>query len=87
MAHVTIRERGQLTIPASLRKELKLEEQATMTIVKVGHVLLLTPRTLVGETVARKAAQLMKRKGLRLADVLTDLKKQRERYNRERDGG
>ncbi len=87
MAHVTIRERGQLTIPASLRKELKLEEQATMTIVKVGHILLLTPHTLVGETVARKASQLMKRKGLRLADVLTDLKKQRERYNRERDGG
>jgi len=86
MARVTVRERGQLTIPASLRKELNLEEEATMTMVKVGDVLLLTPRKLLGDSVARKAAHMMKIKGLRLADVLADLKKQRERYNRERYG-
>jgi AbrB family looped-hinge helix DNA binding protein len=41
--------RGQLTIPASIRKELHLEEDASLTVVKVGDVLLLTPRKLIGD--------------------------------------
>ncbi|HEY3197483.1 MAG TPA: AbrB/MazE/SpoVT family DNA-binding domain-containing protein [Nitrospirales bacterium] len=86
MPNVTIRERGQLTIPISLRRELGLEEEATFTLVKVGQVLLLTPRRLVGDMIARKGAKLMKAKSLRLQDILGDLKKQRTRYNQERYG-
>jgi len=79
--------RGQLTIPASIRKELKLDEDTSLTIVKAGDVVLLTPRKLVGDAVAKKASRAMKRAGLKLDDLLADLKKQRVRYNRERDGG
>ncbi len=79
--------RGQLTIPASIRKELKLDEDTSLTIVKAGDVVLLTPRKLVGDAVAKKASRAMKQAGLKLDDLLADLKKQRERYNRERDGG
>lgn len=78
--------RGQLTIPASMRKELHLEEDASLTVVKVGDVLLLTPHKLIGDTIAKKAARGMKQAGLKLDDLLADLKKQRERYNRERNG-
>jgi AbrB family looped-hinge helix DNA binding protein len=78
--------RGQLTIPASIRKELGLEEDASLTVVKVGEVLLLTPRKLIGDTIAKKAARAMKQAGLKLDDLLADLKKQRKRYNRERNG-
>jgi len=78
--------RGQLTIPASIRKELRLEEDVSLTVVKVGEVLLLTPRPLIGDAVAKKVARAMKKTGLKLDDLLADLKEQRERYNRERNG-
>ena len=78
--------RGQLTIPASLRKELKLGDEATVNLVKVGDVLILTPRMMVGDAVAKKASRAMRRAGLRLADLLADLDRQRDRYTKERYG-
>lgn len=86
MPTVKVWGRGQLTIPASMRKDLRLEEDASLTIVKVGDVLLLTPRKLIGDSIAKKAARGMTQAGLKLDDLLEDLKKQRERYNRERNG-
>ncbi|MBI5410658.1 MAG: AbrB/MazE/SpoVT family DNA-binding domain-containing protein [Nitrospirae bacterium] len=87
MASVKVRERGQLTIPISVRKELDLDKEATMSLVKVGDALILTPRKLMGDAVAKKAARAMKKAGLRLQDLLADLEKQRARYNSERYGG
>ena len=86
MPTVKIRGRGQLTIPASIRKELHLEEDVSLTVVKVGEVLLLTPKQLIGDAIAKKTARAMKQSDLKLDDLLADLKKQRERYNRERNG-
>ena len=86
MPTVKVWGRGQLTIPASIRKELHLEEDAWLTVVKVGDVLLLTPQKLIGDAIAKKAARAMKQAGLKLDDLLADLKKQRDRYNRERNG-
>ncbi len=86
MPSVKVRGRGQVTIPASIRKELDLGDDATLSVVKVGDVLVLTPRKLIGDAVAKKAARAMKKAGLRLEDLLTDLDKQRDRYNRERYG-
>lgn len=86
MATTKLWGRGQLTIPASLRKELRLEEETTLSIVKVGDSLLLTPRKLVGNRLAQAAQKEMKKAGLSLDDLLKDLEKQRARYNRERYG-
>lgn len=86
MPTVKVWGRGRLTIPVSMRKELHLEEDASLTVVRVGDVLLLTPRRLIGDRIAKKAARDMKQAGLKLDDLLADLKKQRERYNRERNG-
>lgn len=87
MPTVKVRGRGQLTIPASLRKDLNLDDDAALTVVKVGDVLLLTPRKLIGDAVAKKASRAMKQAGVKLDDLLADLGKQRERYTRERYGG
>jgi bifunctional DNA-binding transcriptional regulator/antitoxin component of YhaV-PrlF toxin-antitoxin module len=87
MAVVKVWGRGQLTIPASLRKELRLDEDTTLSIVKAGEALVLTPKKLIGDAVAKKAAREMKKAGLTLDDLLRDLEKQRRRYNRERYGG
>lgn len=78
--------RGQLTIPASLRKELRLDEETTLSVVKAGEALVLTPKKLIGDAVAKKAARELKKEGLTLEDLLRDLEKQRRRYNRERYG-
>jgi bifunctional DNA-binding transcriptional regulator/antitoxin component of YhaV-PrlF toxin-antitoxin module len=86
MAIVKVWGRGQLTIPASLRRELNLDTDTTVTMVKAGEVLLVTPRKLVGDAIAKKAARTMKKAGLKLIDLLKELDRQRARYNRERNG-
>lgn len=79
--------RGQLTIPASVRKELHLDEETALNIVKVGDALLLTQKRLVGDTLATKAQKEMEKAGVSLEDLLEDLQRQRDRYNREHFGG
>lgn len=86
MAVVKVWGRGQLTIPASLRKELLVDEETVLNVVKVGDALILTPKKLVGDTLAKKAQKAMEKTGLSLEDLLKDLEKQREQYNRERYG-
>jgi AbrB family looped-hinge helix DNA binding protein len=86
MSVVKVWGRGQLTIPASLRKELRLDEEATLNVVKVGDALILTPKKILGDALAKKAQKAMKKAGLTLEDLLKDLGKQRERYNREKYG-
>lgn len=86
MATTRIWGRGQLTIPAELRKDLHLEKETTLNIVKIGDSLLLTPRKLVGDRIAQAAQKEMKKVGVSLDDLLKDLEKQREGYNRERYG-
>jgi antitoxin component of MazEF toxin-antitoxin module len=75
-----------LTIPAALRKELHLDKETTLNVVKIGGSLLLTPRKLVGNRLAQAAQKEMKKAGLSLDDLLKELEKQRARYNRERYG-
>lgn len=87
MAVVKVWGRGQLTIPASLRKDLGLDQETTLSVVKAGGALVLTPKKLIGDAVAKKAARELKKEGLTLDDLLRDLEKQRRRYNRERYGG
>jgi len=86
MAVVKVRGRGQVTIPLSLRKDLHLDEEATLTVVKAGNVLLMTPRALQVDALAKEAHRELKKRGLRVEDVIDDLKKQRARYNKDQYG-
>lgn len=81
MALVRIWGRGQPTIPAAIRKEMHLKEEAALTLVKVGDVILMTPKPLEVDSVAKKARREMKRSGLTVEDILADLDRQRARYN------
>jgi len=83
MPTVRIRERGQVTIPSSFRKDLGLGENDTLNMVKIDEMLILTPRKPFGDAVARKVESAMRRKGLTLDDLLANLKDQRRKYNRE----
>ena len=77
--------RGQLTIPAAIRKELHLKEEAALTLVKVGDVILMTPKPLKIDSVAKKARREMKTTGLTVEDILADIDRQRVGYNKARD--
>jgi hypothetical protein len=64
-----------------------LDKGTTLSIVKAGKALVLTPKKLIGDAVARKVERELKKTGLTLEELLRDLEKQRRRYTRERDGG
>ena len=83
MPTVRIRERGQVTIPSSFRKDLGLGENDTLNMVKIDEMLILTPRKPFGDAVARKVESAMKRKGMTLDELLGNLKDQRRKYNQE----
>jgi len=85
MALVKVWGRGQLTIPAAIRKELNLKEETPLTLVKVGDVILMTPKPLQVDSVAKKARKEMNKAKLTLEDILADVDQQRTRYNKERD--
>ena len=78
--------KGQLTIPASIRKELNLKEETPLTLVKVGNVILMTPKILEIDALAKKARKEIKKAGLTVEEILADLDKQRARYTKERYG-
>ncbi len=86
MPTVRIRERGQVTIPSSYRKDLGLEENDSLNVVKIDEMLILTPRKPFGDAISKKIEAGMKRKGLSLDDLLANLKDQRKKYTREAYG-
>ena len=86
MAQTKLWGRGQLTIPVSLRRELGMDEEEILQINLVGKSLLLTPKKLLGDGLARKVEREMKKQGLSLEDLLNELKQERTRYHREKYG-
>ncbi|MDF0644563.1 MAG: AbrB/MazE/SpoVT family DNA-binding domain-containing protein [Nitrospira sp.] len=86
MALVKVWGKGQLTIPASIRKELNLKEETPLTLVKVGNVILMTPKVLEIDALAKQARKEMKKAGLSIEEILADLDRERDRYNKERYG-
>jgi len=83
MPVVKLRERGQVTIPYDYRKELGLGKEDVLNVLKVGDVLILVPRQLSGDALSRKTETTMKKKGLTLDNLLSNLREQRKRYSKE----
>lgn len=86
MAVAKVRARGQITLPASMRRDLGIEEDTAVSLVKVGRMILLAPAPLGVDEFARKAEREMKKRGLDLGDLLSELDRERKRYVRERYG-
>lgn len=83
MPVVKLRERGQVTIPYEYRKDLGLGKEDVLNILKIGDVLILVPRQLSGDALSRKIESTMKKKGLTLDNLLSNLREQRKRYSKE----
>jgi bifunctional DNA-binding transcriptional regulator/antitoxin component of YhaV-PrlF toxin-antitoxin module len=77
---VKVRSRGQLTIPQDMREALSLDESTGLNIFRVGKVLILSPKRLQRASLAKEIEREMKRQGLTLKDLISDLRIQREKY-------
>lgn len=75
-----LRRRGQLTIPQDIRDALSLDERTSLYIFRVGKALILTPKPLQRESLARAAEKEMKQGAVSLKDLIADLRIQRKRY-------
>lgn len=83
MTTVKIRRKGTITIPAKLRKEYKLEEDQTLTVIDLGKgTILLTPKVSQVDKLANQIAEKFKDEGITLEDLLLALNELRKTYNR-----
>ena len=83
MTTVKIRRKGAITIPAKLRKEYKLEEGQTLTVIDLGKgTILLTPKVSQVDKLANQIAEKFKDEGITLEDLLQALNELRKTYNR-----
>lgn len=74
---VRLRERGQLTIPSSVRDRLGLNDGDILTLVQLGNVIVLSPREPQVPKLADKIVKMMEEEGVSLADLLSGLKEER----------
>lgn len=77
---VRVRSRGQLTIPQDMREALSLDEDTGLNIFRVGKALIMSPKRLQRASLAKGVEREMKRRGLTLKDLISDLRVQREKY-------
>ncbi len=83
MTTVKIRRKGNITIPAKLRKEYKLEEVQTLTVIVLGEgTILLTPKVSQVDKLANQIAEKFKDEGITLEDLLQALNELHKTYNK-----
>ncbi len=85
-AIVQVRERGQFTIPAEVRRQIGIQEGDTFSLLWLDDTLIATRRRLVTPEIARAIEALMQQKGMTLEDLLEGLEEERQTYIRERYG-
>ena len=83
---VRVRERGQFTIPAEIRRQMGIEEGDVFSLVRLGDTLVATRKKLVAPKIARVIEALLEEEGVTLGDLLGGLEKQRKAYLRDKYG-
>ena len=73
-----MREKGQVTIPVSIREALHLSENSILSVTKVGDGILITPKPSLYEEVSAEFRKEADKKGITLDELLKDLKKIRQ---------
>ena len=83
---VQVRERGQFTIPAEIRRRMGIEEGDVFSLLQLGDTLIATRKKLVTPEIARAIEAVMEEEGITLGDLLNGLEEQRRVYAREKYG-
>jgi len=72
VSEVELRERGQVTLPKSLRDALHLEPGEMLRAARVGNAIVLTPQRMDLDALRRQVRKLMKQHGVSAEDLLGD---------------
>ena len=75
-----MRDKGQITIPASIRDSLNLSKNSVLSVAKVGDAILLAPQPSVFEEIAGKFSSRAKKESISLESLLKDLKRIRQHF-------
>ena len=75
---IKIRQRGQLTIPQSVREKWSTQNGDVITLVQFDEFAILAPATLKTPSLARQFSQIMDEEGVSLADLLEGLQEERK---------
>ncbi|WP_374688031.1 AbrB/MazE/SpoVT family DNA-binding domain-containing protein [Promineifilum sp.] len=86
-ATVQVRQRGNLTLPASLRERYGIEPGDTFRILDLDGIFVLTPMTPMVPELAREIERARVDAGLDTAELLRALREERARYVAETYGG
>ena len=71
---IQIRKKGQITIPVDIRERFKLEENDVVTITTLDNgAILVIPRKLKLPELLDKTADMAKKKGITLEEMLAEL--------------
>lgn len=81
-----IKARGQLTIPKKIREMLNLEEGQAVSLLPIGDSVIISPKRLELDEARRQIRRIMKDSGITEADLLAELKKERDVLYRETYG-
>lgn len=86
MTFTRIWPKGQITIPASYREALHLDENSRVNIILIGKSIVITPQPSKLEEFSQKMEKEIKKKGITLEDVLKGLRQTRKEHNKEKYG-
>jgi len=77
---LTLGQRGVLTLPKSLREQYALDAGDSFTLLDLGGVFVLSPRSTQIDELSTKITKSLLEKGEDLEGMLRILREQRERY-------
>lgn len=83
---VRLRERGQITLPQAVRKDLSVDVGDSFTLVQINDSLLLSPRQTLIPKLSEEFTAIMQEEGVSLAELLQGLEEERKLIWRERQG-
>lgn len=83
---VRVRQRGVLTLPASLREKYGIRPGDTFRLIDLDGIFVLTPMVPMVPELAREIERMRREAGLTIEELLAGLREQRKRYYQERYG-
>ena len=81
---VRLRERGQLTLPQTVRRDLAVDEGDILELVQMDDLVWWSPRRALLPELSKEFTALMEAEGVSMADLLQGLEEQRRAIARER---
>ena len=83
---IQVRERGVITLPAELREKYNIENGKIFHLVDLDGIFVFVPMVPIVPELAREIERIRLEAGLSIDELLDDLRKQRERYSKQKYG-